>query len=250
MQQSPNRPPAQQLASPSSREQDPDGEESRSERALGTVQEHTQEVASHAVDEARGVAEEAVDRLHQEAERQTHHVQQMLAKTGTQLEALADGRVEDAGPLVDYARRAATKVDDLATRMDQRGFDGMVSEVSDYARRKPGRFLLISAAAGVAVGRIGRGVKRSQQGQSEGGRPGASGPPRYSGAGTSAGSGHAGVNLLPETTPDVPPAPGVPPGYGTAPSPPGAGIGEVAEQGAPAGTGLQGPGGHGEQRHG
>jgi hypothetical protein len=52
-------------------------------------------------------------------------------------------RVSDTG------RRAADYLDD-------RGPEGLLNDVQDFARRKPGTFLMAMAAAGFVIGRLGR----------------------------------------------------------------------------------------------
>lgn len=202
-------------------------EQSRSSRALGSVERHTRDVATDAAVEARGVVEQAVDRLHEQANQQTAHVQQALERSGAQLEALADGRVEEAGPMADYARRAADRVNDAAGRVAGLGFDGMVSEVSGYARRRPGRFLLAAAAAGVVAGRLGRSARSaSQDGQEGSGGPSPAGRALPEGGGQQRRpAGAPQVDLLPEQQPGevagggVESPAGVPPGFGTGPAP-------------------------------
>lgn len=205
-------------------------EQSRPSRALGSVERHTRDVASDAAAEARGVVEQAIDRLHEQADQQTAQVQQALERSGAQLGALADGRAEEAGPMADYARRAAGRVNDVAERMDSLGFDGIVSELSAYARRRPGRFLLAAAAAGVVAGRLGRGARSAsrdgQERQESAGGPSPAGRALRSGGGEHRRpEGTPQVDLLPEEQPGEvagagpQAAAGVPPGFGTGPAP-------------------------------
>jgi hypothetical protein len=57
----------------------------------------------------------------------------------------------------------ADKVEQLARRLEQRGFDGAVQDLTNFARRRPGVFLLSAAATGFVVGRLGRGAQVAQQ---------------------------------------------------------------------------------------
>lgn len=137
--------------------------------AAGRAQQRAQEVAGEAAQEAKSLALQARDRLRVQADEQARQAGAALERMAEQLEALADGRVNEAGPLIDYTRDAAGRARQLATRMENLGVDGMARELSDYARRRPGRFLLGAAAAGLVVGRLGRNVSSSDgQGVSQG----------------------------------------------------------------------------------
>lgn len=145
------------------------------------AQQQGQEVAGHAREEGGHVADTARDqagRVADEARRQTNDVmaearetvrEQARAQTdragsalddlGSRVQALADGRPEEAGQLPDYAERLASQVNELAGRVDELGLDGLLEETQRFARRRPGAFLLGAAAAGFAVSRLGRGAK-------------------------------------------------------------------------------------------
>jgi len=49
----------------------------------------------------------------------------------------------------------------LADYLDRNGPDGVLREVQDFARRRPGAFLATALAAGFVVGRIGKGVAKA-----------------------------------------------------------------------------------------
>jgi hypothetical protein len=55
-----------------------------------------------------------------------------------------------------FVQQAADQVDGLASRLENGGVDRMMSDVRDYARRKPGTFLLAAGVAGFLVGRLAR----------------------------------------------------------------------------------------------
>ena len=74
----------------------------------------------------------------------------------TQLAAFADGRVADAGPLPHYARDAEQRVQRLAGRLEQGGAQGVLDDVTAFARRRPAMFLAGAAALGFVVARVVR----------------------------------------------------------------------------------------------
>jgi hypothetical protein len=131
------------------------------------------EVTRQATDQARELVGQAQSQLREQATTQTQKAASGLADVGRQIRALSDGEPDRAGFAADAARQLAGKVEEFANRLEQRGFDGTVEDVSNFARRRPGMFLLTAAATGFVVGRLGRGAQvaqSSQDGQS--GQPG------------------------------------------------------------------------------
>jgi hypothetical protein len=74
-----------------------------------------------------------------------------------QVQALAEGRPEEAGVAGDYVRSAGQKLQQLADRIESGGVDGAVSDLQGFARRRPGALVLTALAAGIAVGYLVRG---------------------------------------------------------------------------------------------
>lgn len=131
----------------------------RGQQVADTTREEAGRVVDEATTQAAHVMETARQELHHQARQQTDHAGDALAHLGQRVQALADGRREDAGPVGDYAERIADQVQGLARRVDELGFDGLIEETQRFARRRPGAFLIGAAAAGFAVSRLGRGVK-------------------------------------------------------------------------------------------
>src|SRR3954470_1121204 len=144
-----------------------------------TVQEHAGEVASAARDQAGEVArtartetQQVVDRtrsaVETEARQRTEALAHSVRNVGDGLRALADGRPEDAGPVAGYARDAASRIGDVAQRLESRGYDGLVDDVSAFARRRPGVFLAGAGLLGFAIGRVIRSGGASGSGNGAG----------------------------------------------------------------------------------
>jgi hypothetical protein len=119
-----------------------------------------------------------------------------------QIQALVEGRRDEAGAAGDYARQAGDKVNQLAGRLEQGGFDGLVDDVRRFARQRPGLFLVGAAAAGFAAGRMIRASRGGDDGESFAG-DGPSGPYRFAGndLGPGAGSDYLGSTELAAGTP-------------------------------------------------
>jgi hypothetical protein len=62
------------------------------------------------------------------------------------------------------AREVADRARSLSTHLEQREPRDLLDDVRDFARRKPGTFLLGALAAGVVAGRLARGTKDAQGG--------------------------------------------------------------------------------------
>jgi hypothetical protein len=131
------------------------------------------EVTRQATEQARDFAQQAQSQLRDQAGTQAQRAASGLRDVGQQVRALSEGRSDEAGVAADAARQVAEKIDALAGRIDERGFEGTVDDLREFARRRPGLFLLGAAATGFAVTRLGRGLQASQQAQQaqQGGPP-------------------------------------------------------------------------------
>lgn len=116
-------------------------------------------VGREAQAQARDLVGQAQQQLRGQAEDQTGRLAVSLRSVGNNLQALTEGRPEEAGAVGDYAKEAMQRVQSWADRLDERGLDGLLSDVQRFARRRPGAFLLSAAAAGFVVGRVARGAR-------------------------------------------------------------------------------------------
>jgi hypothetical protein len=129
------------------------------------------QVASVATDQAKEVVQEtqrqAKDLLDQgrsqlkdQAVTQQQKAGQSLSSLAQELRSLADGTSEGApGPARDLLQQASSSVENFASMLQNREPAELLDEVRNFARRKPGLFLLGAAAAGVLAGRLTSGVK-------------------------------------------------------------------------------------------
>jgi hypothetical protein len=207
------------------------------------------QVAATAADQAREVAQEtqrqAKDLLDQgraqltdQAKTQQQKAAQGLTSLAHELRGLADGTSAGApGPARDLLQQASGMVETFAGKLQNREPAQLLDEVRDFARRKPGMFLLGAAAAGVLAGRLTRGVQAAHSDASGNGAAHRAGQTNYvdpmptysdrTGTGTDYPSN--GAPLAPTTTPGTG-APLPPPPYGTVPP-----AGSVVPPAAPAG---------------
>lgn len=125
-----------------------------------TATQRGQALKGQARGHARDLARTAQRQLHGHAHEETQRAGSALSTAGTQLRALADGRVEEAGAFGTYVEQAADAVNRWADTINDRGFDGLLDDLRSFGRRRPGAFLFGALAAGVLVGRFGRNVSQ------------------------------------------------------------------------------------------
>jgi len=134
----------------------------QAKQVASDAKEQALQVAGDIKEQARDVLGEARSEFLQQAESGTKRAAEGIRTFGSQLQALREGRPADAGPVAGYADQARRKIDDVATRLDQGGLDGVIADVSRFARRRPGLFLLACTGAGFAVARLARSQAGSE----------------------------------------------------------------------------------------
>jgi len=137
-----------------------------------TAAESGKQVGSEAANQASEVMRQTKEQVHSllddtkqeiqtQAQQRGEQAAQALHSFSDQLVSLAEGRPEEAGRLHEYLREAEHRVRGVASRVQNGGPEGIVADLSDFARRRPGTFLLGAACAGFLVGRVVR-AGRSQ----------------------------------------------------------------------------------------
>lgn len=158
--------PSPPVAPPSS-SAPPEGVEEKARHVAATAESEARHVLDDAVervDDLRGeawsqashVLDTATGELESQIQDRVHHAVDLARTRADELDALCDGRPEDAGRSLDLVRDASRRLRGAADRVDDLGVRGVVDEVGDFARRRPVLFLAGAAAAGVLVGRMAR----------------------------------------------------------------------------------------------
>ena len=124
------------------------------QQLASTVRSQAHQVKGELAGQAREMLEETRGQLESQADLQATRLARALSQVGTQAVALSEGRPQEAGPLVDYAEQAATWLDTCAAEIEERGLEGLATDVVDFARRRPGLFLAGAAVLGFGVGRL------------------------------------------------------------------------------------------------
>jgi len=135
----------------------------------GTAQEAGQHVAGVAKDQAAQVAQETKaqakdlisqgrEEVRQQASQQQERLANSLHSLSRELHSMS-ARSDEQGMASDLAREAAQRADSIAGWLDARQGGELLDDVKSFARKRPAAFLGLAAAAGILVGRLGRGIK-------------------------------------------------------------------------------------------
>ncbi|MEV8508456.1 hypothetical protein AB0368_27040 [Actinoplanes sp. NPDC051475] len=125
----------------------------------GTAKHQAQRVAAEAGSQARTVAAELRDKVGEQARTQSDKLVSTIRETADHLDQMRGDRQDS--PAATVVSRVADGGRQLADYLDRNGPEGVLQEVTDFARRRPGAFLATALAAGFVVGRLGKGVMKA-----------------------------------------------------------------------------------------
>ena len=128
------------------------------QHVAGVAKEEVQNVAGEAAHQAQQLLDQARGELSEQAAQQQQRVAGGLRSLSRELDSMADGS-QESGVATDLARQAATKAGEVAEWLERRDPNGLLDDVKSFARRRPGAFLAIALGAGLAAGRLTRGLK-------------------------------------------------------------------------------------------
>ena len=92
------------------------------------------------------------------ASSQQNRVAYQLSSLSHELGSMAS-KSDEEGLAKDLAQQASQQLDSIAHWLQVREPGDLITEVKDFARRKPGTFLAVAAGIGLLAGRMTRGVK-------------------------------------------------------------------------------------------
>jgi len=124
-----------------------------------TAKGQAQRVAAEATAQTRNLASQVRDRLGEQARSQNDRLVGTIRQTADQLEEMRGDRADS--PAATVVSRVADSGRQLADYLDRHGPEGVLQEVQDFARRRPGAFLAAALAAGFLVGRVGKSVTKA-----------------------------------------------------------------------------------------
>jgi hypothetical protein len=127
-----------------------------------TAREQVGQVAHEATGQAKHVAHDMRERVATEAEEQARRVSRQIDRIADELGTMADGSGPDS--LTAGALRQVSDAGRQAARyLDERGARGLLDSAQDFARRKPGTFLIGAAVAGFLVARAAKSMSAGDQ---------------------------------------------------------------------------------------
>src|SRR3954453_7543443 len=136
-------------------------------QVASTAADQAKEVVQETQQQARNLLDQGRSQVHEQAVTQQQKAAQGLSSIAQELRGLLNGDgTSTSGPAHDLLHQATGKVDELATWLQNREPADLLEEVRSFARRKPGRFLLGAALAGVVAGRLTSGVKAAHSSSS------------------------------------------------------------------------------------
>jgi hypothetical protein len=132
-----------------------------SQQVADQAKQQLSQLSDQAQLELHRVIDQAQGELRERASEQTDKLATGLRGWADELRALAEGRTNDAPRAVDWLSQAAGQMTGYADRLDHRGAAGAVEDVSRFARRRPGAFLIGAVIAGFAAGRLARVAQKA-----------------------------------------------------------------------------------------
>jgi len=179
-------------------------------QVAGTVKEKASDVTSDAREQTRRLASQTRDELVGQAIQQKKRAASGLRSVSDELRGMAEHGTSGLG--AELARHGADFTNQAADFLQQHEPGDLLEEVRGFARRKPGTFLLVAAAAGVVAGRLTRALAAGGTGTpSTTGGPSGNGMPEQSVGGPTADDDLVAPPPAPVSAPPVGPTSAPPP---------------------------------------
>jgi len=127
------------------------------QHAAGITREQAAEVSAEVSRQGRDLLRDAQGQLAQQAASAQQRLAAGLRAVGDELTSMA-GRDDQSGAAGRVARDAASRAHSAGHWLDAREPAQVLDDVRAFARRRPGTFLAAALAAGLAAGRLTRGL--------------------------------------------------------------------------------------------
>jgi hypothetical protein len=136
------------------------------QHAAGVAREQAAEVAAEAGRQGKDLLRDAQGQLAQQAASAQQRLAAGLRALGDELSSMA-GRDDQPGAAGSVAREAASRARLAGQWLDAREPAQVLDDVRAFARRRPGAFLAAALAAGMAAGRLTRGLAAAHGDESD-----------------------------------------------------------------------------------
>ncbi|MGX8279558.1 MULTISPECIES: YtxH domain-containing protein [unclassified Streptomyces] len=130
----------------------------------GTAKEQTADVAGEATARAQDLVSELRSQLEEQARSQTQRLAGNVRRLADDLHDMSRHSDSDSSA-ASAVRQIADRGHQAASRLEDRGPGGLLSDLQDFARRRPGAFLAGAALAGFATARLAKGAKSGDGGE-------------------------------------------------------------------------------------
>jgi hypothetical protein len=129
------------------------------------AREQASGVAAEAGRQGRDLLQQGQGQLEEQAAQGQQRVAKRLLSLSDELRSMADASGQ-GGMAADLAHQAASRVRAAGQWLDDREPGQVVDEMQSFARRRPAVFLMLAAGAGLVAGRLTRGLKPANSGNS------------------------------------------------------------------------------------
>ena len=127
------------------------------QHAAGVARDQAAEVAAEAGRQGRGLVRDAQGQLAQQAAAAQQRLAARLRALGDELASMA-GPGAQRGAAATVAGQAASRARSAGQWLEDREPSEVLDDVQAFARRRPGAFLAVALGAGLAAGRLTRGL--------------------------------------------------------------------------------------------
>jgi len=134
---------------------------SRSDAGFESARQKTEQLREAAVERVQHVGEET----RQSLDRGKQEVAQRLRRVGSSLQSMSSDLSQDDRQVSQYAEKLRTRIDSAADYVESATLDNVVSDIEQFARRKPSVFLGGAFIAGLAAARFLKSGRGNQEGQ-------------------------------------------------------------------------------------
>lgn len=122
----------------------------------GTARDEAAQVAGEAREQVRALLSEATSQVDEQSRTQQQRLAGTMRSLGDDLSEMAADR---KGLASDLALQVSERARSLASQLEDREPRELLDSVRDFARRRPGTFLIGALAAGVLAGRLTRATQ-------------------------------------------------------------------------------------------
>lgn len=137
-----------------------------------SVGRSARQVSTVAASQAQDLIDEAKGAVRRQGENQTQQLAHALGRLRDEADALVNGRPEEAGSLRHHASTVVERLDSLTRRLERGGLEGVISDLEQFARKRPAAFLAGAGLLGVVAGRLVRAGREASSGSAGSQAPG------------------------------------------------------------------------------